>query len=285
MLSGLSARIIIILILSYLAPLNVLKAEVIQLTLNNGLIATAEFHQGEPEAPAILLLHGFLQTRQAQTVGRIYTALAEGGHTVLAPTLSLGVSKRKQSLACEAIHSHTMQSDIAELELWSRWLFNKAGKKISLIGHSAGSVHHLAYLDKYSYEHIRNGIFISLGYFGTAPGSNETEQDGQRAEALLRKGDTGLNKYGLTYCKEYVTTAKNYLTYFSWKPDKILTTLKKTNIPIAVIIGTKDARIGKSWGKTMKDNGINIKSVTGAGHFFDQEYEFDLQDEIESSLK
>ena len=178
-----------------------------------------------------------------------------------------------------------MQSDIAEINIWSRWLSKKTGKKISLVGHSAGSVLQLAYLDNYSYDHIRNGIFISLNYFGISPGSNETDLDGQHAKDFLRKGDNGLHKYGLSYCKKYVTTAENYLSYFDWQSDKLLVTLKNTTIPTAVIIGSKDKRIGQNWSRLMKENGTNIITIAGAGHFFDEEYEFDLHDVIESTLK
>jgi len=254
----------------------------IEQKLSNGLIVTASFHQGEQDAPVILILHGLLQTRESHTVERIYNALVDSDYTVLAPTLSLDISQRKQSLACEAIHSHSMQSDISEIELWSRWLHNKTNKKVILVGHSSGSVQQLAYLDQYTYKHIQQAILISLGYFGAAPGSNETALDAQRAQEMIKQNKPGLNTFGLSYCKEYVTTPVNYLSYYSWGSKKILNTMKDITVPITVIIGSKDKRIRKSWGRSMEENKIETIMVKGAGHFFDDEYEFDLQDIIDT---
>jgi len=260
------------------------KAEVIEKKLANDLIATAEFHQGDTGAPAILLLHGFLQTRESHTVAKLYSSLVDAGYTVLAPTLSLGLSHRKQSLACEAIHSHSMQSDIAELDMWTKWLSKKASSEIILLGHSAGSVMQLAYLGQYPTEHIERGIFVSLSYFGVAPASHETKEDGDRARNLIKQGKKGLDKYGLSYCKDYVTTASNYLSYYDWQPKKILGTMKKIHKPVIVIIGSQDQRISGGWVSSMEKNNIRIYSVQGAGHFFDNEYEFELLDAVESIL-
>lgn len=273
-----------ILFTSCLLQLNYVNAEVIEKKLSNGQIITAEFNKGDPSQPAIFLLHGFLQTREAHTVERIYNSLIDNDFTVLSPTLSLGISHRELSLACEAIHSHTIQSDAAEIELWSRWLHKKTGKKVILIGHSAGSVVELSYLNDYPHKHVDQGIFISLGYFGSAPGSNETVADGKRATQNIKQGKKSLAKYGLSYCKEYVTTAENYLSYYQWQPEKILTSMKKLKIPITIIIGGDDKRITKDWSKSMKESHIKTLVVKGAGHFFDEEYEFDLHDIIEDIL-
>lgn len=269
---------------SWIFLLNPAQAEIIEQKLNNGVIATADFHQGDSDAPAVLILHGFLQTRSSHTVAKLYNALVDSGYTVLAPTLSLNISRRKQSLACEAIHTHSLQSDIAEIDLWSRWLSKKYSGKIILIGHSAGSVLQVSYLGQYPYEHIDQGIFISLSYFGVAPASNETVADSLRARSSIERGKKGIEKYGLSYCKEYATTAENYLSYYVWQPEKLLTTMKNIKIPITAIIGSQDQRISKSWVTDMKKSKINIVSIEGAGHFFDNEYEFDLQDSIESIL-
>ena len=273
-----------ILLTSCLLQLNYVNAEVIEKKLGNGQIITAEFNKGDPSLPVIFLLHGFLQTREAQTVARVYNSLVDNDYTVLAPTLSLGISHRRQSLACEAVHSHTIQSDAAEIELWSHWLHKKTNQKIVLIGHSSGGVVVLSYLNDYPYGHVDQGIFISLGHFGSASGSNEEKSDEKRAAESIKQGKYSLEKYSLSYCKEYVTPPENYLSYSQWQTEKILTTMKKLNIPITVIIGSNDKRISKKWIQSMKKNGIKTLVVEGAGHFFDGEYEFDLQDIIEETL-
>jgi len=260
------------------------NAETIEQKLGNGLIATAEYHQGENKAPAILIIHGFLQTRESPTVANLFTALADAGYSVLAPTLSLGISHRKQSLACEAIHSHSMQVDLKEIDLWSRWLAKMASRKVILIGHSAGSVFQLAYLGGYPVDHIKNGILISLSYFGVAAASHETEADGLRARQHLKRGNMELGKYGLSYCKEYVTTAGNYLSYYDWQQKKLLTTMQKIKKPVTVIIGGSDQRISGSWVSSLKRTSSRIVTIEGAGHFFDNQYEFHLHEAIETIL-
>ena len=277
-------KVSFLLLITYFCNTGLVNAEIIQQTLKNGVVATAEFNQGEKNSPAILIQHGFLQTRQSSTVSRLYNALVDSDYTVLAPNLSLGISNRKQSLACKAIHSHAMHSDIEEIELWSRWLHQKTSEKIILLGHSSGSVQLIAYLSHYPYEHINQGIFISLGYFGKAPGSYETKADGERARSLLKQTSSSLDKYGLSFCKGYVTTPEKYLSYYEWQQQKILGSMKKTKIPITVIIGSKDKRISKMWEKSMRNNGIKTLAIKGAGHFFDEAYEFELQDVIEATI-
>ena len=260
------------------------SAVVIELQTKDGLVMTANYHQGDAEKPSILILHGFLQTRDSHTVATLYDSLVASGYTVLAPNLSLGVNHRNQSLACEAIHLHSMESDIAEIDIWSRWLNKKSSSKVTLIGHSVGSVHQLAYLSQYKNSHIKQAILISLSYFGISPAANETIEDGNRATTALETGNQNPDEYGLTYCKKYVTTPAHYLSYYNWQPDKLLTTMKSIPTPLTVIIGSKDQRITQFWVTSMKKNDIHIISIPGAGHFFSNEYEFDLQDSIENLL-
>ena len=265
-------------------PYTALKADVVTQTLENGLVATAEYTKGDADAPSILILHGFLQTRDSHTVTRLYTSLVDSGFSVLAPTLTLGINRRKSSLDCEAIHSHSMTSDMAEIDMWSKWLHIKSHAKVILIGHSAGSVQLLSYMGQKNHDHIDQGIYVSLSYFGSAPASHETPLDSAQAKTSLQNGKNKLQEFGLSYCKKYVTTPENYLSYYVWQPEKILTTMKKIQVPVSVIIGSEDQRISKEWVSSMLKNKIKILSVAGAGHFFDNEYEFDLQDTIETLL-
>ncbi|MCW9012982.1 MAG: alpha/beta fold hydrolase [Gammaproteobacteria bacterium] len=259
-------------------------AKTVELSFDNKRVVTAEFSQGGAEAPAIIILHGFLQTREFHTVMRIYNALSESGYSVLAPTLSLGLNRRQKSLACEAIHFHSMETDLAEIDLWVRWLNKETGKKVILLGHSAGSVQLVAYVDQFEDAPVAQGIYISLGHFGRGIGSAENPVDYQRAVASIKKGNTGLEKYAMSYCKEYLTTPQNYASYYEWGKEKILSALNKNRIPLHVIYGSKDQRIDKSWMKKIEASGLKVISIEGANHFFVSEYEFDLQDAIDNIL-
>ena len=92
------------------------------LELRSGLTAVSDYWPGEADLPAILILHGFLQTREFQTVRRLAEALSDEGYSVLLPSLTLGLDRRRQSVACEAIHTHSMQQDVDELRAWIDWL-------------------------------------------------------------------------------------------------------------------------------------------------------------------
>lgn len=97
-------------------------ADVMSLIAPNGREATAEYRPGRSDLPAVLIVHGFLQTRAFPTVAALADGLAQAGFTVLTPTLTLNVSRRRHSLPCEAVHSHTFEMDVAEVAAWADWL-------------------------------------------------------------------------------------------------------------------------------------------------------------------
>src|SRR4030066_1423496 len=121
-------------------------AVIAQQEMRPGITASAEYLIGERSKPAVLLLHGFLQTRDFPTVATLARGLQDAGYTVLAPTLSLNIPNRAQSLACEAVHKHSLDDDVAEIGRWVRWLKSRGHHSIVLVGHSFGSLQLLAYL-------------------------------------------------------------------------------------------------------------------------------------------
>lgn len=48
-------------------------------------------------------------------------------------------------MACEAVHAHTMEGNIAEISFWVNWLARKGYSSIAMVGHSAGSTQVLRY--------------------------------------------------------------------------------------------------------------------------------------------
>lgn len=274
----------LLLIILYSSP-GLSSTQLIELPQADGIVLTAEFQQGDVNKPVIMLMHGFLQTRDSRTVAKLYTALTDAGYSVLSPTLSLGLSARNQSLACEAIHTHSMQSDIQEIDIWYRWLAQKTSAKIIFIGHSAGNIHLLAHLEKYSQAKIERAIFISLAAYGESASSYETTVQANQATELINKNKGNeLRSFGLSYCKKYVTTPVYYLSYYEWQSPRVIRVLKNLSTPVSVIVGSDDKRLGEAWLTQLRDNKINLLTVDGAGHFFDDAFEFDLQDVIESIL-
>jgi len=260
------------------------SAQPVSLTSPSGTALLADYLPGERQANPVLLLHGFLQTHQFPTVSRLASALNDSGYTVLSPTLSLGLSNRKQSLSCEAIHTHSLDTDVAELKLWIDWLRQKTGKPVTLIGHSSAGPVILKYMDDHNAHLVDRTILISLSYFASGPISNETPEHARRAARALAQQTDPLDSYALSYCKNYPTTASAFLSYYRWNQARVSRVVKKFNDRIAIIIGTGDKRVASDWLKQLQAQNSHVIPIQGAGHFFDQAYEFDLLDTIEQQL-
>ena len=159
-----------------------------RLTTSTGNEIVADYLAGTTDTNPILLLHGFLQTNEFSTVSRLATALNDSGYTVLNPTLSLGISNRKQSLACEAIHTHSLDSDAAEVGQWVDWMYKKTGKPVILVGHSAGGPVILKYMEDYNSRYVDNTILISLSYYNSRLTAEKNREGEQRAVVAVNNG-------------------------------------------------------------------------------------------------
>lgn len=254
------------------------------ITVVPGLVAEAEYWPGEAHKPAVLILHGFLVTREFSTVRRLAEALADEGYSVLTPTLSLGLNRRQQSLACEAMHTHSMQQDLAELRAWTRWLHERSGKPPVLIGHSVGGVQLAALLDAEAAPQTAGAILISLSYFGEEQGPRQVERLLERARADLAAHADAMRPYALAYCKTYVTTAGNLLSYLEWGRERLRDALLRSSTPVTVVVGDRDQRIDRPWLEQLREGGVALRAVAGANHFFDLAHEFDLLDEVLATI-
>jgi pimeloyl-ACP methyl ester carboxylesterase len=261
------------------------RSSVEEATLPNGLIVSAEYRQGNNDKPAILLLHGLLSTRNFLTVSSLTSALADDGYTVLAPNLSLGVSRRKVSLACEAIHTHTMQDDLAEIDFWVKWLVKHGHHYIVLVGHSYGSLHGLLYTLKYKNSAVKKLIATSLVDVEHVVGEQLSQSQIKMARDMVARNDNSLKAFQLSYCKKYVAPPKAFLSYAIWSKQRILDAISKTKVPVAVILGSADTRMGNGWPNMLKNSGVKVQIIKGANHFFHNEQEFDLLDNVLADLK
>jgi pimeloyl-ACP methyl ester carboxylesterase len=265
---------------------NVFSSEV-SIALKEGVNGLADYSEGVEDKPAVFLLHGILQTREFSTIQLIGDYLKEEGYTTLIPNLSLGIDGRVQSLACEAIHTHSMQMDAEEIYLWYKWLREKSGKPVVFIGHSAGATQMLAFIDAYRDE-IQSPeklILISLAYFSDQPNSKTDPDSIARARKALAKGDDSLGEYGFVYCDKYVTLPSFYLSYIDWNKDRVTQMLSQTGSSVSLLFGSGDKRIDQQWPSFLQENNFNVTIVEGADHFFHQQHEFDLVDYIEQELK
>jgi esterase/lipase len=261
------------------------QAEIVTLTLPDKPAARAEYLAGKPDKPAVLILHGFLQTHEFPTVQRLGEGLHGEGYTVLAPTLSLGVPHRKQSLPCEAIHTHTYKEDFKELDNWLNWLKKKGHKSYVAIGHSQGSVGSLAYV--LGKPPLPASRFIAVSIVDVT--ASRDPATNKRIEADLRKrtaqGDRNLVTQPLSYCPKFAGTPESLLSYQEWSPERILKGLKQLSIPTTLIMGSSDERLGPNWIDQLQKTGKTIHIVKGANHFLDGEHEFTLLDMVLADLK
>ncbi len=259
-------------------------AESIKLTNASGNVISAGFSQGSNSASPVLVLHGFLQTSKFSTVSRLLTSLHDIGYTVLSPTLSLGISNRKQSLSCEAIHTHSLDTDADELKQWIEWLYKKTGKPVTLIAHSAGGPVILKYMEDSDAKYVNHSILISLSFYNTGIYANENNEYAEKALKAINSGTNPLDTYALSYCKTYPTDARAFLSYYNWNRVKTSAVVNKFSDRVSIILGTGDKRMDDEWKKQLQEQHKNITLIEGANHFFDQAHEFELTDAIEELL-
>ena len=266
---------------------NIASSEIITETLPNNMVVTAEYKLGDPNKPAVIVLHGFLQTYTFLATQNIIEGLADLDFTVVGPNLSLGVPVRKRSLQCDAIHQHTLNDDLNEISFWLHWLQEKGHNKVIFVGHSWGSQHALAYLT----SHREKSNIVGLVAISLVPSESNSKLMHNQLNAINKKGNGSketLHKFVLSFCKNYTSTTKSYLSYAEWNDEKLLTALKNitdSGKPVFTILGSADKRLRKKWTKELANAGSKISVIQDANHFFSSSHEFDLIDELEVAVK
>lgn len=263
----------------------ILSAKEVKERLPNGLEVSAEYVEGREAKPAVLILHGFLQTYNNATVSNLAGALATEGYTVLSPTLSLGISNRRQSLSCETPHPHLFRDDVAEVDFWVRWLQQHKAKSIVLIGHSSGNVQLLSYVSEIHPKQVSKIISISLVEYAREFGGILNTKQFHQAQQKAKKGDASLGDYQLSYCNKYVAPANAFVSYAQWNEKKLLDAIKKLTIPIMFIVGDSDERMSASWLSGLHALPVKITTIKGANHFFSDVHEFELHDSVIQDLE
>lgn len=259
------------------------RAQDVRLISPDGMPMNAEYKAGDVRRPAVVVLHGFLQTREFLTTQTIINGLSSVGNAILSPNLSLGVPDRKQSMQCRAPHQNTFESDLREINAWVQWLHKQGYSSVILVGHSWGSQHSLGYADAYPNAPIAALVDVSLVR------SEQTEQASARqmaaAKARLTRQDKSLQAYQLGFCKDYMATPDTYLSYARWNDAQVLNVLellKKRGLPVYVVLGSQDNRSDAQWVKALRARTREVSVIDGANHFFSALHEFDLNDRLEA---
>lgn len=262
------------------------QAAPIQQRLANGLVANAEFNRGSTDH-AVLVLHGFLATHQFPTITRIVTELSDQGYTVLAPTLTLGISNRVTSLPCNALHLHTFEDSSRELRWWVNWLGDQGYRDITLVGHSAGSIRILAYTLDDPHPAVRRQVLTSLVSLERLPGAKPTGTSTEQAEQWLAQGQQRVARYDVSFCHgNFTAPPAVYLSYHAWTRKRVAQALRDTRIPAVVIVGANDRRFtGGDWLQMLEASAPRLVVLNDANHFFDGMAEFALYDAIGQALQ
>jgi pimeloyl-ACP methyl ester carboxylesterase len=271
--------------LLFLQSISPALAAAVESKLASGIVATAEYRKGQPDLPAVLILHGFLQTRDFPIIHSLTVGLADAGYTVLAPTLSLGINKRSRSLSCEAVHAHTMESDVDEVAHWVDWLQSRGHKNIVLIGHSFGGIVVAAYTNAHPNAAVQKLILFSLKDLEYALWDASLHIDTSKAKARLKRKSHALGSYPLSFCRKYTAPAAAYLSYASWTESRLLHLLAGIRTPIEVYFGSKDVHFKPDWPGRVGGTGALVTVIPGANHFFDGPSELELLGRIDRSLK
>lgn len=261
-------------------------AETVEVKLPNGLTALANFQAGVPTQTALIFLHGLHQTQHSQPLSALANNLSAKGYTLLNPTLTVSVNRRVQSMDCEAVHTQTMDQDVAEIDYWVHWLTKKGYPNIALIGFSStGNIQAMLYNSLGSNSAIKKTILISMNPLLI------DLQERQSAQKILVSNHISkinkLSKYKVGYCKNnFVSTSNIYMSYAKYDAGGILTLLTKTSANTELIFGSADLILPANWISQVRavNSQVTISIIDKANHFFDGTSEFDLAAKVETIL-
>jgi len=262
-------------------------AQTVEVKLPSGMTASANFQAGLPAQPAVLLLHGFLQTHHSPPMSSLANNLASKGYTVLNPTISLGLNKRSQSSPCEAAHTYTMDEEISEIGYWVTWLNKKGYKNIALAGFSSvGNLDVLLFNLQTRHPAIKASILISLNPLEVA--QEEQKKIQRLMNSTQHKQNNRIGHFTLGYCQNnFAATDRAYLSYAQHDEINMLQLLQQTSIPTEIIFGADDAILPANWLSRIETHHgmpVTVTLIPNANHFFDGTSEFDLSEAVEQSL-
>jgi dienelactone hydrolase len=268
-----------------LTPVSAFSAEIAE-RFSNGLTLLAEYREGDPQKPAVLVVHGFLQTHRFSTVQLINNELAEAGYSVLSPTLSLNISARKNSLTCDAIQNHTVAQASEEIAFWIDWLKRSGHSRLLLVGHSTGSNRLLSYLQNHPDPAVAALIATAVGPIENWRYPHESQQQLKQAKAEQSRGDTTLGHYTLSFChKNYTAPTSGYLSYMQWRSEWLIEAMQKSPVPLTVVLGGSDKWLPPDWAERLDKAALNTVSIPEANHYFSGIGEFEFQAAILSLVQ
>ena len=201
--------------------------------------------------------------------------------------MSLGVNRRKQSLACEAAHTHTMDDETGEVAFWINWLSSRGYKDIVPVGFSStGNISLLLYNIQTPHPSIKKVILTSFNPVHINQAERLKLQTGAGRKSHAQGGK--IARYSVGYCKNnFSSTLNTYLSYSAFVDDKILDLISHSTVPLEIILGSADTVLPVNWQAKIiaRNPRARISVVNKANHFFEGTTELDLADNVETILK
>jgi pimeloyl-ACP methyl ester carboxylesterase len=263
----------------------------------NGLTVNANVVLAEGKTLAdevVLLTHGTTTHNGRETYRSIQKLLAEHGVSSVAPNLSLDVNDRHGEVDCSALHSHTHNDAMAEIDFWVQWLAKQGATSITLMGHSRGGNQTAWYSVEHDSDLIKNVVLIAPQTWSKEAEHKSYEKKYHvalqplldKAEKLVKtgKGDTQLKNVNFIYCEGATVTAEAFASYY--RDDQRMDTpflLEKATKPTLVIIGSADTVVADLTEKMTRVKNPLVSSyiIDGANHFF---LDFFAEDLVEQAV-
>jgi hypothetical protein len=127
---------------------------------------------------------------------------------------------------------------------------------------------------------VKQVLMISLTDVEVKQDARQRARQAQDLRNRVARGDSALVETEFGACKKYVSTPAALLSYLKLSRRSILDSLVNSPVPAAAIMGGKDDRMGPDWVDRLVSRGIAVRVIPGASHFFDNQYEFDLQEAL-----
>jgi pimeloyl-ACP methyl ester carboxylesterase len=274
-------------LLLLLFPMQSHTAEV-SLKMPGGRVALADYRPVaagvEGERGVLLLLHGFLQTHHFGLIQSVADELNSSGWSVLAPTLTLGIDHRRQSLPCDALQLHSLDSGEVEIGEWLDWLKSNGHRQIVLAGHSSGAMRLLHFADRNRDAGFSGLILMSMIHLSNWENPGQGQNERARARHLLSMGRSELAPYSVSYCVgNYMAPPAPFLSYVGFDERRVLAALQGLQNKVSLIYGLADRRLPAGWIERM-GAAAPLYRIAEADHFFSGMQEFDLHAVLLKSL-
>jgi len=244
----------------------------------------------------ILITHGGLMHRGMELYVLLQELLKEQGYSSLAINLSLGMDNRHGSLDCKTIQRHRYSDAADEIGSWVSWLKAQGVKEIVLLGHSRGGGETALYASAHEDPAVKAVILLAPDTRETNDAKAYQARYHQPLSSMLAKaqklvnsgrGDTVMQHTHFLYCADSPVTAATFVSYYG--PDPRLDTaylIPKIRYKTLIVLAGADQIVVnvKKFLPLAKPAHVQVKTINGAGHFFQDLFADDAVDDMKTFL-